>query len=85
MLNNQIAVGVCFDLFSTNIHQHYKHTNDYFKQLTDELCQPDKAFSGYLFSHGPQGLPDSLDVSISTTGYEDGDDFPHCIGTNTSS
>ncbi|KAI8436966.1 hypothetical protein MSG28_010382 [Choristoneura fumiferana] len=33
--------------------------------------------TGLLFSHGANGIPDSLDVSISTTGLEDEDaDFP---------
>lgn len=35
--------------------------------------------AGFLFAHGPQGIVDSLDVSVSTLGYEDSD-LPPCIG-----
>ncbi|CAH0691960.1 unnamed protein product [Spodoptera exigua] len=39
----------------------------------------DKAVTGLLFTHGTQAIPDSLNASMSTTGFEDSD-FPHCIG-----
>ncbi|KAM3965289.1 uncharacterized protein ACR2FA_000676 [Aphomia sociella] len=42
----------------------------------------DKGVTGFLFSHGTQGIPDSLNVSISTTGYEEGEDFPHCLDSS---
>ncbi|XP_030019726.1 uveal autoantigen with coiled-coil domains and ankyrin repeats isoform X2 [Manduca sexta] len=39
--------------------------------------------SGLLFTHGENALPESLDASISTTGYDDGEaDFPHFIDSN---
>ncbi|XP_026762016.2 uncharacterized protein LOC113520808 [Galleria mellonella] len=47
-----------------------------------KLMKTDKAVTGFLFSHGTQGCPDSLDMSISTTGFEEGEDFPHCIDSN---
>ncbi|XP_028037048.1 uncharacterized protein LOC114248121 [Bombyx mandarina] len=38
---------------------------------------------GFLFSHGPNDIPDSLDISVSTTGFEDVDaEFPHCIDSS---
>lgn len=41
----------------------------------------EKPVSGILFTHGPQGIPECLDISMSTTGYEEGDaDFPLCLG-----
>ncbi|CAG9102846.1 unnamed protein product [Plutella xylostella] len=43
----------------------------------------DKSITGFLFTHGPNGIPDSLDVSMSTTGFDDGDaDFPHGIDSS---
>lgn len=55
--------------------------------LTNKLCtfqkqeepRSEKQVSGLLFTHGTQAIPDSLNVSMSTTGYDDSD-FPHCIG-----
>ncbi|XP_053609738.1 uncharacterized protein LOC128674832 [Plodia interpunctella] len=42
-----------------------------------------KSVSGFLFKHGPQEIPDSLNVSISTTGYDEGEvDFPHCLDSS---
>ncbi|CAH0398253.1 unnamed protein product [Chilo suppressalis] len=42
-----------------------------------------QSVTGLLFKHGTQGIPDSLNVSISTTGFEEGDsDFPHCLDTS---
>lgn len=47
--------------------------------MTDRPTE--RPVTGLLFNHGTQGIPDSLNVSISTTGFEEGDaDFPHCIG-----
>ncbi|CAH0715394.1 unnamed protein product, partial [Brenthis ino] len=37
--------------------------------------------AGFLFAHGPQGIPDSLNVSVSTLDYEDADCAP-CIDSN---
>ncbi|XP_063825714.1 uncharacterized protein LOC135075264 isoform X2 [Ostrinia nubilalis] len=43
----------------------------------------ERSVAGLLFSHGTQGIPDSLNVSISTTGFEEGDaDFPQCIDSS---
>ncbi|XP_061716343.1 myosin heavy chain, striated muscle-like [Cydia pomonella] len=43
------------------------------KENREHIARP---VTGLLFNHGT-GLPDSLDVSISTTGFEDGDaDYP---------
>ncbi|XP_063536556.1 myosin heavy chain, striated muscle-like [Cydia strobilella] len=43
------------------------------KENRELIARP---ITGLLFNHGP-GLPDSLDVSINTTGFEDGDaDYP---------
>lgn len=39
-----------------------------------------KPVAGFLFDHGPQGIPDTLDISLSTTGCDEGEDFPHCLG-----
>ncbi|KAF9423909.1 hypothetical protein HW555_000967 [Spodoptera exigua] len=41
----------------------------------------DKAVTGLLFTHGTQAIPDSLNASMSTTGFEDSD-FPHCIDSS---
>lgn len=39
---------------------------------------------GILFNHGSQCIPDSLNVSINTTGCDDGDpDYPQFIGIYT--
>ncbi|KAL0882990.1 hypothetical protein ABMA27_016478 [Loxostege sticticalis] len=54
------------------------------------VCSPkpkqtskERTITGLLFNHGTQGIPDSLNVSISTTGFEEGDaDFPHCIDSS---
>ncbi|XP_075977922.1 uncharacterized protein LOC142977730 [Anticarsia gemmatalis] len=43
--------------------------------------KPDKPISGLLFTHGTQAIPDSLNVSMSTTGFDDSD-FPHCIDSS---
>ncbi|XP_068633551.1 putative leucine-rich repeat-containing protein DDB_G0290503 [Battus philenor] len=37
--------------------------------------------TGYLFNHGSQGISESLNLSDSTLGLEDGD-FPHCIDSS---
>ncbi|XP_063364415.1 uncharacterized protein LOC134653058 isoform X2 [Cydia amplana] len=43
------------------------------KENQEDMARP---ITGLLFNHGA-GLPDSLDISISTTGFEDGDaDYP---------
>ncbi|CAK1580466.1 unnamed protein product [Parnassius mnemosyne] len=43
----------------------------------------EKPITGFLFNHGSQGIPDSLNLSESTTGFEEGDgDFPHCIDSS---
>ncbi|XP_063383833.1 myosin heavy chain, striated muscle-like isoform X2 [Cydia fagiglandana] len=43
------------------------------KENREHIARP---ITGLLFNHGT-GLPDSLDISISTTGFEDGDaDYP---------
>ncbi|CAH0585586.1 unnamed protein product [Chrysodeixis includens] len=51
------------------------------KVLPCEVQKRDNPVSGLLFSHGPQGIPDSLNASMSTTGYEDLD-IPHCIDSS---
>ncbi|XP_021185518.3 uncharacterized protein LOC110372847 [Helicoverpa armigera] len=43
--------------------------------------RPEKPLTGLLFNHGTQAIPDSLNVSMSTTGYDDSD-FPHCIDSS---
>ncbi|XP_059052246.1 uncharacterized protein LOC131846844 [Achroia grisella] len=48
----------------------------------NNIVKIDKTLTGLLFSHGTQGIPDSLNVSISTTGFEEGEDFPHCIDSS---
>lgn len=41
----------------------------------------ENSVTGFLFNHGHHGLPESLDVSMSTTGFEEGDpEYPHCLG-----
>ncbi|KAJ2949226.1 hypothetical protein O0L34_g6174 [Tuta absoluta] len=43
----------------------------------------ERPVTGLLFTHGPQGIPDCLDISMSTTGYEEGDpDFPTCLDSS---
>ncbi|XP_026739004.1 uncharacterized protein LOC113501899 isoform X2 [Trichoplusia ni] len=51
------------------------------KVLTVEVPKHDNPVSGLLFTHGTQGIPDSLNASLSTTGYEDLD-IPHCIDSS---
>ncbi|CAB3261643.1 unnamed protein product [Arctia plantaginis] len=41
----------------------------------------EKTVAGLLFTHGRQEIPDSLNVSLSTNGYEDSD-FPHCFDSS---
>ncbi|CAG4971380.1 unnamed protein product [Colias eurytheme] len=43
----------------------------------------DMTVAGLLFTHGPQSIPDSLNLSMSTAEYEEGDsDFPHGIDSS---
>ncbi|XP_072949400.1 uncharacterized protein [Epargyreus clarus] len=48
------------------------------KQEDNNLQVP---VAGLLFNHGSQCIPDSLNISINTTGFED-EDFPHCIDSS---
>ncbi|KAJ8722208.1 hypothetical protein PYW08_004610 [Mythimna loreyi] len=41
----------------------------------------EKPVPGLLFNHGTQAIPDSLNASMSTTGFDDSD-FPHCIDSS---
>ncbi|KAJ8731237.1 hypothetical protein PYW07_004401 [Mythimna separata] len=41
----------------------------------------EKPVPGLLFTHGTQAIPDSLNASMSTTGFDDSD-FPHCIDSS---
>ncbi|KAJ0176505.1 hypothetical protein K1T71_007684 [Dendrolimus kikuchii] len=44
--------------------------------------KPNKPITG-LFTHTSQGLPASLNISMNTTGFEDGDaDYAYCIDSN---
>ncbi|XP_049873154.1 uncharacterized protein LOC126371827 [Pectinophora gossypiella] len=52
-------------------------------QLSPKGNDMERPVAGLLFSHGPQGIPDCLDISMSTTGYEEGDnDFPTCLDSS---
>ncbi|XP_050350626.1 uncharacterized protein LOC126773659 [Nymphalis io] len=52
-------------------------------QNNNEKIQKDMPVAGLLFTHGSQDIPDSLNVSMSTTGYDDADgDYPPCIDSS---
>ncbi|CAH2096023.1 unnamed protein product [Euphydryas editha] len=52
-------------------------------QNTIDKAQKDIPVAGFLFTHGPQGIPDSLNISTSTTGYDEADtDYPTCIDSS---
>ncbi|KAL4716685.1 hypothetical protein ACJJTC_004804 [Scirpophaga incertulas] len=54
--------------------------NEHVLSSKKNILQKEKSVTGFLFNHGTQSIPDSLNVSISTTGYDDGDpDYAHCI------
>ncbi|XP_061383817.1 uncharacterized protein LOC116770298 isoform X2 [Danaus plexippus] len=43
----------------------------------------EQTVAGFLFTHGPKGIPDSLDVSMASTCVEDVDnEFPHCFDSS---
>ncbi|CAH2048709.1 unnamed protein product, partial [Iphiclides podalirius] len=53
----------------------------YYPSQNDENI--DIPVTGFLFNHGSQGVPDSLNLSESTMGLEEVDgEFPHCIDSN---
>ncbi|CAH1638325.1 unnamed protein product [Spodoptera littoralis] len=69
--NNNIPMDVD-DIVVSSPKDSKKHEN---------LSISDKAVAGLLFTHGTQAIPDSLNASMSTTGFEDSD-FPHCIDSS---
>ncbi|XP_035440343.2 uncharacterized protein LOC118269383 isoform X1 [Spodoptera frugiperda] len=69
--NNNVAMDVD-DIVVSSPKESKKHENP---------PASDKAVAGLLFTHGTQAIPDSLNASMSTTGFEDSD-FPHCIDSS---
>ncbi|CAG9786854.1 unnamed protein product [Diatraea saccharalis] len=76
---------------SGNASVHQKRNNEEQNMEVDEVVvsspkaiqKQEKSYTGLLFKHDAQGIPDSLNVSVSTTGFEEGDpDFPHCIDSS---
>nr|XP_032517603.1 myosin-2 heavy chain-like isoform X1 [Danaus plexippus plexippus] len=49
----------------------------------DVVSKQEPTVAGFLFTHGPKGIPDSLDVSMASTCIEDVDnEFPHCFDSS---
>ncbi|XP_032517606.2 uncharacterized protein LOC116770298 isoform X3 [Danaus plexippus] len=49
----------------------------------DVVSKQEQTVAGFLFTHGPKGIPDSLDVSMASTCVEDVDnEFPHCFDSS---
>ncbi|XP_046965801.1 uncharacterized protein LOC124534150 [Vanessa cardui] len=54
-----------------------------FYEYNNNKTQKDTPVAGLLFTHGSQNIPDSLNVSMSTTGFDEGDgDYPPCIDSS---
>nr|XP_026499817.1 intracellular protein transport protein USO1-like [Vanessa tameamea] len=52
-------------------------------QNNNDMTQKDMPVAGLLFTHGSQDIPDSLNVSMSTTGFDEAnDDYPPCIDSS---
>ncbi|XP_038209922.1 uncharacterized protein LOC119830839 [Zerene cesonia] len=82
---DQSAVKMPEDVVS----QTNEHDADYHKlSKSPQNCSSpkdgqDMTVAGLLFTHGPQSIPESLNLSMSTAEYEEGDsDFPHGIDSS---
>ncbi|CAG5045088.1 unnamed protein product [Parnassius apollo] len=66
-----------------NCNNYFDTSVDKIKMSSPKIQVIEKPVTGFLFNHGSQRITDSLNLSESTTGFEEGDgDFSHCIDSS---